>query len=488
MKRIYPAMGLALCGLTTHAQKQPNILIIQCDQLSQRVVGAYNPQSICTPAIDEVASRGVVFSNAYVGCPLSQPSRAALWSGLMPHQTNVRSNSNETINPKLSVEIPTLGSLFSDQGYEAVHFGKCHDMGALRGFKHKEPVAKPFKDANFPVNNDSFLDVGTCEDAVKFLSNPPQKPFICIADFQNPHNICGYVGENKGTQPNPPFHGTLPQLPANFEVKDWSNLPIPVQFLCCSHRRLTQASQWNEEKYRHYIAAYEHYTQMVSKQIEQVLKALYATPAGENTLVVILADHGDGMASHRIVTKQICFYDEMTNVPFIIAGPGIKRRKKSIKRFLIQPTTDLLPTLCDLAGIAIPKEKLGISIAPLLKGEKQIKKHAYVASEWHSEYETIVTPGRMIRSARYKYTHYLEGNGEELYDLKNDPGERTNLVHDPQYASILMDHRNKLADYIKRTKDDYKTLRVDAAKQWRNHTPGYSHHEGPGARDLINRK
>ena len=90
MKTIYPFMGLALCGAAAQAQEKPNFLIIQCDHLTQRVVGAYGHTQGCTLPIDEVASRGVIFSNAYVGCPLSQPSRAALWSGMMPHQTNVR--------------------------------------------------------------------------------------------------------------------------------------------------------------------------------------------------------------------------------------------------------------------------------------------------------------------------------------------------------------------------------------------------------------
>lgn len=291
-------------------------------------------------------------------------------------------------------------------------------MGSLRGFKHKEPVAKPFTDPEFPVNNDSFLDVGTCEDAVAYLSNPPKEPFICIADFQNPHNICGFVGANEGVHTDRPISGTLPELPANFDVEDWNNIPKPVQYICCSHRRMTQASHWNEENYRHYIAAFQHYTKMVSKQVDSVLKALYSTPAGRNTIVVIMADHGDGMASHRMVTKHISFYDEMTNVPFIFAGPGIKQQKKPVDQLLTQPTLDLLPTLCDLAGISVPVEKQGISLAPTLKGEKQKKTHPYVVSEWHSEYEYIVTPGRMVRGPRYKYTHYLEGNGEELYDMK----------------------------------------------------------------------
>lgn len=482
-------MGIAaLCSIPGQAQEKPNFLIIQCDHLTQRVVGAYGETKGCTDAIDQVAARGVIFANAYVGCPLSQPSRSALWSGMMPHQTNVRSNSNTPLNPLLPESIPTLGSLFSESGYDAVHFGKTHDMGSLRGFKHKEPVAKPFKDPDFPVNKDSFLDVGTCEDAVTYLSNPPEEPFICIADFQNPHNICGYVGENKGVHTNTPIRGSLPELPANFEVADWNNVPQPVQFICCSHRRMTQAAPWSEDNYRHYIAAFQHYTKMVSKQIDSVLKALYSTPAGRNTIVVILADHGDGMASHRMVTKQISFYEEVTNVPFIIAGPGIKQQAKPIDGLLTQPTIDLLPTLCDLAGINVPAEKPGISLVPTLTGKKQTKAHPYAVSEWHSEYEVITSPGRMIRGPRYKYTHYLEGNGEELYDLKTDKGERINLAKNPKYTQVLAEHRAMLDDYIARTKDDYPTLKVNADKQWRNHSPGYPSHTGPGGADIQSRK
>ena len=137
---------------------------------------------------------------------------------------------------------------------------------------------------------------------------------------------------------------------------------------------MTQASHWNEENYRHYIAAFQHYTKMVSKQVDSVLKALYSTPAGRNTIVVIMADHGDGMASHRMVTKHISFYDEMTNVPFIFAGPGIKQQKKTSRSTIDTAYAGSLPTLCDLAGISVPVEKQGISLAPTLKGEKQKKR------------------------------------------------------------------------------------------------------------------
>ncbi|MCD8032237.1 MAG: sulfatase-like hydrolase/transferase [Bacteroides sp.] len=481
MKAFYPLLTLFPFSQCITAQERPNFLIIQCDHLTQRVTGAYGETEGCTPAIDRIAEQGVVFANAYVGCPLSQPSRAGLWSGLMPHQTRIRSNSGDTINPHLPEHIPTLGSIFSSQGYRAVHFGKTHDMGALRGFTHKEPVARPFDDPEFPLNKDSYLDVGTCEDVTAFLSSAPEQPFICIADFLNPHNICGYVGTYEGEHINPSFDGPLPELPENFEVSDWEALPVPIQYICCSHRRMTQAAHWSEENYRHYIAAFQHYTRMVSRQIGHLLETLYATPAGKNTIVVILSDHGDGMASHRMVTKQISFYEEITNVPFIFAGPGIVKRENPVKELLTHPTTDLLPTLCELAGIDIPLEKPGISLAPFLWGKEQKRRHPYVVSEWHSEYEVIVSPGRMIRSPHYKYTHYLEGEGEELYDLRNDPGETRNLARDGSCKEVLEAHREMLEDYILRTADDYRSLNVKADPQWRRHTPGYPHHEGATA-------
>ena len=82
---------------------------------------------------------------------------------------------------------------------------------------------------------------------------------------------------------------------------------MPIQYICCSHRRMMQAAHWNEDNYRHYVAAFQHYTRIVARQIESVLEALYSTPAGKNTIVIVLADHGDGMGSHRMVTKQVSF-------------------------------------------------------------------------------------------------------------------------------------------------------------------------------------
>ncbi len=105
----------------------------------------------------------------------------------------------------------------------------------------------------------------------------------------------------------------------------------------------------------HYIAAFQHYTKMVSKQVDS--ESTLPTPAGKNTIVIIMADHGDGMASHRMVTKHISFYDEMTNSLFIFAGPGIKQQqKKPIDQVLTQPTLIFLPTLVIWQEFLFPAE------------------------------------------------------------------------------------------------------------------------------------
>ena len=113
----------------------------------------------------------------------------------------------------------------------------------------------------------------------------------------------------------------------------------------------------------------------------------------------------------------------------------------------------------------------------------------FVAAEWYSEWGCTVSPGRMIRSERFKYTSYLEGSGgaddptggEELYDLARDRGEMVNLAADPAYRDVLLQHRSMLKRHIHEQQDPFYSLEVVADKRWRSHTLGYQHHSGPTA-------
>ncbi len=476
------AAAAARAQVPTRASDQPNILIILSDQLAQKAVGVYGNRHVRTPNIDELALSGVRFSNAYSSCPLCQPVRASLWTGLHSHQTGVNSNGMNYPVPTVKKRTPTLGEIFSNAGYEAVNFGKRHDAGSLRGFTLADVTEEELEAPEaWPVNYDSKQDVPTTRNVVEFLGQEHNRPFIAIASLNNPHDICGWIGAFEGPHEDLPLpEGELPPLPANFEINDIEKLPLPVQYICCSHRRLKMASGWSKQNYRHYLAAYYHYTQMMDSQVGEIMTALQASPASKNTIVVFLSDHGDGMGAHRMVTKQVSFYEEMTRIPLIFAGQGMVGRGKMLREPLTS-SIDLLPTLCDLAGLKAPAGLPGSSMAGWLRGESNPPINEYVISEWQTEWGYTVSPGRMLRTKNFKYNCYLEGPGEELYDLERDPGETRNMIRSRGYRKELERHRGLLREYVRNIRDPFFGQGVTVDPRWRSHKPGYQNHQGPSA-------
>ena len=461
--------------------RTPNLLVITADQLSQPAVGAYSGRSGCTPNIDRLAARGARFTECYTPCPLCQPARAAFWTGRFPHETGVLSNGWQDPVPPVPASLPTLGELFGAAGYETVHFGKTHDAGGLRGSRIEpahERIVAPV--GPWPVNADTFQDRDTTARVVEYLREPPSAPFLAVADLNNPHNICQYVGAYAGPHTDPPIPTPLPELPANFRVANFAELPRPVQYICCTHNRQAQAAGWTETNYRHYLAAYYHYVSRVDTEIGHILNALWATPAGRHTVVVFFADHGDSLAGRQLVTKQVSFYDETTRVPLIVTGPGVTGRGgRSIPGLC--SLLDLLPTLTAVAGIEAPAGVWGQSLWPWLQGQRTDAPHESVVSEWFTEWGITVEPGRMLRTPGGKYTRYCEGNGEELYDLTTDPGETRSLVTTPAYRTALTEHRRRLDEHLAATADPFATLAPKVDPRWRSHPPGYHCHHGPAA-------
>lgn len=460
----------------------PNLLLILVDQMSAKAMGAYGSVAGVTPTLDTLASRGVRFADAYTPCPLCMPARAAFWTGRFPHETGILSNGRKHPVPPLPPSVPTLGALFAQAGWETFHAGKQHDAGSLRGF-HCVPTqsAEVPAEGPWPVNADTFQDRFTTERVIEFLRAAHTERFLAVADLNNPHNICQFVGTYAGPHTDPPLPAgvSLPPLPDNFRVTNFAALPRPVQFICCSHNRQAQAAGWNEANFRHYLAAYCHYCRRVDNEIGRILEALAAGPAASNTLVVFFADHGDAMAARGLVTKQVSFYDETTQVPLVLAGPGVAGTGRRVTGLV--SLLDLVPTLCDVAGIAPPPNLWGRSLVPALRGEPGWAPHPYVAAEWHTEWGFTIEPGRMLRTPQYKYTRYLEGAGEELYDMTRDRGETQSLVRDPASLQALSEHRQRLDQHLQTTADPFLALAWQAAPRWRSHALGYQEHDGPAA-------
>jgi choline-sulfatase len=449
----------------------PNILIILTDQLAQRAVGAYGDAQRRTPNIDLLAARGVRFADAYTPTPICMPARASLWTGQLPHKTGIQGNGKL---PPIPADMPTLGLLFSQAGYECRHFGKRHDHESLRGFicaeelwTPKNPVAPtpPWK-----TDGDALQDTTTTEQILEFLDTKPKTPLLMVADYNNPHDICLWVGRYIGAHQDDPVPVALPPLPDNFEDADLASRPLAIRRNCCGNARVAQTQGWTPENFRYYLAAYYYYLELVDREIGRMLGAFAKRPDAADTLIVFSSDHGDAMASHKMVTKGGHFYEETTRVPLIFAGGGISSHGREIGGTPVS-LIDLLPTLCDYANIQPPPNLPGKSFLPFLENRGKTKEADYIVSTWLGG-GNLITPARMIRTPRYKYTHFREDNGEELYDLANDPGEKRNLAPDSKFAAVLDQHRKLLRDHVAKTGDTYFNEPVVVKKGLRTHADG----------------
>jgi choline-sulfatase len=460
----------------------PNVLILIADQLAAGGVGCYGQPHARTVHVDQLARDGICFSRAYSNCPLCTPSRTSFWSGRYPHETGVLSNGKMWPNPTIPEGMTTLGDLATAAGYRAIHVGKESAQGALRGFELRQTKAVRINGpAAFPYNADTWKDEGTTREVCALLEGGIADRFLLVADLVNPHNICGWVGENEGAEDRLDVPQPWPPLPDNFEdMPDLLNRPRPVQYVCCAHRRQQQTALWPKHKFQQYLAAYHHYAALADACIGRILEALRRSGKAEDTLIVFLSDHGDGMTAHRLVTKHTTFYDETTRVPLILSGAGVRARGVAAGDPLVS-LLDVLPTLAEAMGAKVPGDLHGQSFAAAMRGEPMPHPHDAVVSQWHTEWGYTVEPGRMLRTERFKYIRYLEGHGEELYDMVADPGEKRNLIGDAGFASVAEAHRQRMAEYLSQTNDPFETLTWQAAARWRSHAVGYGQHEGPCA-------
>jgi len=464
-------------------QSRPNILFITADQLSFRALPAYGGLAR-TPNLDRITNGAVQFDRCYTPCPMCQPARASFWTGRYPHETSVISNDGMFRQEQTNPALVTAGDVFRAAGYETVHFGKRHDAGALRGFTcTPEGRADVEGSVAFPYTGDTKVDRHTAEAAVEWLRKPSATPFFAAVEFVNPHNICDWIGINQGVHENAEGLGELPPLPANFAYDDIANRPRAMQYLCCSHRRQMQTAGWTEDNFRAYLAAYYHYIEQFDRELGLVLDALEASGQADNTMIVFTADHGDHMTARGMVTKHAAFYEEVTRVPMYIKLPKGEARPCGRVEAPVS-LMDLFPTLCAYAGLKAPEDVRGIDMLALARGEAA--PHEAVFSEWHTEWGYVIAPGRMVCTADWKYTHFI-GDGEELFDLRNDPFEMRNLIRDPAYSAAADDMRAKLAAYAAETNDDFFTLQPREAVQlegWKTHPPGLQNHVGPAASDV----
>jgi len=428
---------------------RPNIIFINADQMSGlNTISGFGCPHVRTPNIDRLIRNGVSFDRTYATDPVCVPARASWWTGRYSSEHGAVMNGIPCHR-----DIPDLGPLLAEHGYNGFHIGKWHADGLN--------VRKSFHVIHEGSWWGEITDPDVTLAARSFLRNySDAKPFFLALGYLNPHDIC--LTWNQYHADGVPRlveygildSGDLPPLPAQHDYE--GNEPAVIRAALRGAGRGGRFDRLTELQWRKYLWNYYRHIEMVDQEIGLVLDEVENSPLRDDTLVIFSSDHGEGMACHKTIGKQT-LYDEVVRVPLVWATLGDKLPIAKGRRDSTHMVSgvDFVPTVCDYAGIA-PFENRGRSLRPLVEGRTPSAWRDYVFAE-SSFYS------RMVCTRDYKYImEYVPGQigertppglgtheigGQQLFDLNNDPGETRNLAYTQVHQQTLEEHRTILVEH-----------------------------------------
>ena len=429
MKRLLSLLLVSTAFLQAQPERKPNVLIIAVDDLNHWVGYMGRNKQTKTPNIDRLSARGVSFSNAHATVPVCNGSRASLLSGIRPYTSGVYANADDwrTVAP---VE-KTLISTFRNAGYITLGSGKLYHGGYDRkeewdDYLRNEGKAGPEPAGSKGVGGIRFGMVDA-EDSemrdhrivnygINQLRKKHDKPFFLTVGLHKPH-MPWFVPKKyfdlhplESIQLPPTKEGDLSDIPAagvKFARPDGD------------HAKIVESGRWKEA-----VQAYLATVSYADAEIGRLLDALESSEHKDNTIVVLLGDHGwhFGEKEHW---RKFALWEEATRAPYIWVAPGLTKAAAVSTRPV--DFSSFYPTLTDLAGITKPAHVEGESIRTLL---------ADPAAEWKGHaLSTWLRGNHAIRTEYWRYIRYADGS-EELYDHRSDPHEWTNLAGKEEHATL----------------------------------------------------
>lgn len=442
VQRLLVVAGL-LFSLASVAAQKPNIVLFLSDDHTAADCGAYGSREVRTPNIDRLAKEGVLFRRAFAASPTCMPSRAALFTGLMPlrngaHANNLR-NESET-----KVGIRSLPHYLKALGYRVAQAGKTHFAPAsVFPFERVENSEVPEPG----YENDRMLRIDLNTDAVdKWLGAVTNKeqPFCLVVCDHSPHVIW-----------------------TEKAIYDPNGITVPPNHIDTPETRKSRARYYTD------------ITKM-DTNLGKVLASVESHGFAENTIFIYSTDQGA-----QWPFSKWSLYESGIHVPFIVRWPGqIKGGSTSDAMISL---VDVLPTFIEIAGGKPSAELDGRSFLPVLQNKSSVHRQEIFAT--HSQDGSMnLCPARCVRTARYKYifnlapeneytTHMDKSKNhdggreywstweeaakkdpraaailkryhwrprEELYDIETDPYEVHNLAGDPAYADVQSDLKARL--------------------------------------------
>ncbi len=432
--------------------KRPNILIIMVDQLTGTLFPDGPADFLHVPNIRALASLSARFAANYTASPLCAPARASFMSGQLPSRTRVYDNAAE-----FASDIPTFAHHLRAAGYATCLSGKMHFVGPdqMHGFEDRlttdiypadfgwtPDYRKPGERIDWWYHNlGSVTGAGVAEttnqleydDEVAFLANkklyewartsdgPDRQPWCLTVSFSHPHDP--FVARKKHWDLYENCQALDPEMPhVDYELQDPHARRL---YDACDYTAFEITREQIRRSRRGYFANISY----IDDRVGELVDVLSRTRMLDDTLILFCSDHGE-MLGERGLWFKMNFYEGSARVPLMVAGPGIR------PGLIETPTSnlDILPTLCELAGIdasAFAPWTDGRTLVPLIEGTGEDRP---VLIEYAAE--GTIAPMVAIRDGRFKFVH-CEVDPPQLFDLAADPLERTNLAEDPAYKATV---------------------------------------------------
>lgn len=453
---------------------KPNIVYFLVDDMGIGDISHYGQKSFSTPNIDNLAKEGMSFTNHYTGTSVSGPSRASLMTGKHTGHTSVRGNYPEP--QLLSDDEATLGKVLKSAGYKTATIGKWgighpiplddpekkgfdffygylnmhHAHNCFPEFVYRNGVKEVLAGNKTRVNPDgsnpwahrpegvgvaetdarkSYVPDLMLDEAKKFISENRKQPFFLFYSLNLPH------ANNEAK----PLGCETPSIDEDIASKDWPEV----------------------EK------GFAQMMRIIDNQVGEIIRQLKASGIDDNTIFMFASDNGphgeaghsmeffDSNSSYRGMKRDM--YDGGVRTPFFVRWPNVI--KGGTKSDVLSAFWDILPTFCDITGVEVPGNTDGVSLLPILEGEKSVDKiHEYLYFEFYEGggKQSVVTADGW----KYIKLKTMSGNPvTELYNLKNDPEEKVNL------RDGYPERVNKYEGYIKESHEPFPLISLCGSKK-----------------------
>lgn len=426
--------------------KKYNLLYIHSDQHTPYVTGCYGDDIVQTPNLDKLASKGVKFTNAYCPSPICTPSRMSMFTGKFPYRNESWNNYHV-----LDSGYPTFAHSMGAAGYRPVLFGRMHSIGPdqLRGYAERYVGDHC---SNFTESSDvdhGELTGTTGPNRISLLKSGKGQNAYQVHDEDVLTEVLSYIdglADKKNSGDNSPFNLSiglmLPHQPYVARKEDYElyegKIPMPSVVDKYSDDLHPYYKKWRKERGIEHVTdeeiirsktAYYALVTAMDRMIGDIFDKLEANGLLENTLVVYSSDHGEQIGEHSLWWKQT-FYEYSVKVPMILSLPGVLPEGESYEENVC--SLDLNATMLDILGCPVLPDSDGRSMMSIVEGKDWDNK---VFSEYCTDDGCLM---RMIKKGHWKLNYY-HGLPCELFNLKVDPMEQTNLAEIADYSVIKQD-------------------------------------------------